>query len=530
MALPASTADRYDVIVVGSGAGGSVMAATLAEAGRNVLIVEAGPERGRDQLVSSTLWARRLKWNGAPVEESGNHPVGHASNAGFGVGGAALHHYAVWPRLHEEDFEMRARYGIGLDWPIRYDDLRPWYDRAQREAGVSGDAASEVWRPAGEDYPMPGVPLFEQGAAIKRGFDALDRRVAPLPLAVTSTAYQGRPGCLWDGWCDAGCPIGALANPLAVYLPRALAAGATLAVDTPVTSIRTSDSGDSATGVVVRPQGGDERFIRADVIVLAAFSVQNPRLLLASANPAHPDGIGNADGNVGRYITSHSAALIYGLFDEETQPHKGAFGGQLVNQDNYPKRTHESEEAFGSYQWMIAQAVRPNDLLGISTTRADLYGSALDAFMRRAVKHFATMTGVVEGLPVESNRVTLSDAVDPLGVPLAHVHHSHHPLSSALWNAALLDGRRVFEAAGASEIWTGPQGAMHIMGGTVMGDDRAASVTNQYGQLHDVPNLLVAGPGLFPTSGGVNPTFTVHALALRSANYVIDNWETIGRG
>ena len=106
---------HYDAIVVGSGAAGSAMAARLSKGGKSVLILEAGPERTRDKLVSSQLWARRLKWNGAPVLEGGENPVGHAFNAGYGVGGAALHHYGVWPRLHEEDFEMSSRYGIGLD-------------------------------------------------------------------------------------------------------------------------------------------------------------------------------------------------------------------------------------------------------------------------------------------------------------------------------------------------------------------------------------------------------------------------------
>ncbi len=512
---------RFDAIVIGSGAAGSAFAARLAKGGKKVLILEAGPERKKEQLVSSTLWARRLKWNGSPVLEGGANPVGHAFNASFGVGGAAMHHYAVWPRLHEEDFEMSSRYGVGMDWPIRYDDLRPFYDIAQLEAGISGDAVAEHWRPDGAPYPMPPVPLFAQGRIIARGFESLGKSVAPLPLAVTSETYHGRPACLWDGWCDAGCPIGALANPLTIYLPQAISHGAVLATDTPVTKILTNESGDLVLGVVVRPGGGPEQVLTADIIILAAFAVQNPRLLLASANASHPDGLGNRNGNVGKYIMSHSAALIYGLFDEETRYYEGAFGGQLVNQDCYPKMTHADESAFGSYQWMIANAVKPNDLLGVATTRADLFGPELQEFMQRAAHGFASMTAVVEGLPVATNKVTLSDKLDEFGVPLAHISHSHHEKSTALWKAALADGRKIFEAAGASEVWTGPQGAMHIMGGTIMGDDPRRSVTNGYGQVHDIQNLYIAGPGLFPTSGGVNPTFTVNALAIRSADHIL---------
>jgi choline dehydrogenase-like flavoprotein len=513
--------DTVDAIVVGSGAAGSNMAARLAEGGKRVLILEAGPARSLSDLVSSTLYARRVKWTGPPVLEDGRNPIGFVFNAAFGTGGAAMHHYAVWPRLHAEDFDMRSRHDRGLDWPLRYTDLASYYDEVQQEAGVAGDATKEIWRPAGAPYPMPGVPVFPQGEAIARGFAKLGKSVAPLPLAVTTTNYRGRPSCLWDGWCDSGCPIGALANPLTIHLPRAAAAGAQLLNDAAVTKVLTSDDGTRAIGVEVAMKDGSRQTVHAKLVVLAAFSVENPRLLLASANGKHTQGLGNSGGWVGRYIMTHTAGLVYGLFDEDTRPYMGAFGGQLVNQDSYPKTTHQNSGAFGSYQWMIAQAVKPNDLLGISTTRADLFGPALHEFMKRATRGFAGMTAVVEDLPVADNRVTLSTQKDAHGVPLAKVTHDTHADSVSLWKASLAEGKEVMTAAGANEVWTGQPGSMHIMGGTIMGTSATNSVTNTHGQLHDIPNLVIAGPGLFPTSGGVNPTFTVHALAARSAEHLL---------
>lgn len=518
--------DKIDAVVIGSGAVGSAVAARLAAAGKEVLIIEAGPRRSQVDLVSSAIWARRLKWSGAPVIEDGDNPIGHAFNAGSGTGGSAMHHYAVWPRMHESDFDMQSRYQHGLDWPIGYADLAPYYDAVQLEAGVSGDAKRETWRPAGAPYPMPPVPAFEQGNAIARGFVKRNKTVAPLPLAVTSVTYNGRPSCLWDGWCDAGCPIGALANPLTVHLPIAFEKGAKISHNTEATRILTNAAGDRATGVEVVLQDGSKTFVHADLVVLAAFAVQNPRLLLASANSKHPKGIGNTSDIVGRYIMTHTAGLIYGLFEDDTNPHKGAFGGQFVNQDSYDKLTHDASGAFGSYQWMIAQAVKPNDLLGIVTSRADLYGSKLHDFMKRAARKFAGMTAVVEGLPVASNRVQLSTQRDVNGNALAKVTHSTHEQSQALWQASLVEGSDIFEAAGAQEVWTGPPGSMHIMGGTIMGSSVETSVTNSYGQIHEVPNLVIAGPGLFPTSAGVNPTFTAHALAARSADYLIEKWSS----
>jgi len=374
---------------------------------------------------------------------------------------------------------------------------------------------------------MPGVPVFPQGEAIARGFTKLGKAVAPLPIAVTSTNYNGRPVCLWDGWCDSGCPIGALANPLTVHLPKATAADAILVNSAPVTKVVTSDDGARAIGVEVALSDGSRATVTAKVIVLAAFAVENPRLLLASASPRHPRGLGNSAGLVGRYIMTHPAGLVYGLFDEDTRPYMGAFGGQLVNQDSYPKTTHAGRGAFGSYQWMIAQAVKPNDLLGIATTRPDLFGPALQDFMKRATRGFAGMTAVCEDLPVADNRVTLTDQHDEHGVPIARITHDTHADSVALWKASLAEGKEIMQAAGARAVWTGPPGSMHIMGGTIMGTAAGNSVTNSYGQVHDIPNLVIAGPGLFPTSAGVNPTFTVHALAARSAAKLLADWKPI---
>jgi choline dehydrogenase-like flavoprotein len=519
--------EPVDVIVVGSGAAGSAMAAYLAESGKRVLILESGPQRASADMVSSSLYARRLKWSGSPVVEAGKNPISYVFNAGYGVGGSAAHHYAVWPRMHEEDFVMRSRYKRGTDWPISYADLSRYYDRVQREVGVSGDAKQEIWRPPGEEYPMPPVQVFPQGTALARGFARLGKSVAPIPLAVNSVAYNGRPACMWDGWCDAGCPIGALGNPQTVHLPRALSKGATLVCDTTVTKIISDRSGERVTGVEVVTTQGSRRTLRASVVVLAAFSVQNPRLLLTSATDKHPRGLGNNTDQVGRYIMTHLAGVVNGIFDEETRFSLGALGGQLVNQDSYPKLTHAKTGAFGSYQWIIAQAARPNDLLGISTSRADLFGAELQSFMKRAARGYAVMTSVCEGLPVAENRVTLSSTRDHHGVPLAVVTHSAHPESLALWHAAVGEGKSIVSAAGAPEVWNNPAGSMHIMGGTVMGTSRENSVTNSFGQLHDIRNLVIAGPGLFPTSAGVNPTFTAHALTARSAEYLLSDWNRI---
>lgn len=512
-------ADKAEVLIIGAGAAGSVFAARLAQAGKRVLVLEAGPAWKLDDLISSEIWSRRLKWRGAPVLSAGSLPVNNGFGTGSGLGGAALHHYGVWPRLHVEDFEMRSRHDRGQDWPISYDDLRPWYDLVQEEVGIAGDAEAEVWRPPGEPYPMGPVPRFKQAEVLARGFELSGMRTAPLPQAITTEPYKGRATCIWDGWCDAGCPIGVLPNPLITHLKQAREAGAEVRANTEVLRLMTNASGDRMSGVLVAGKDGETELIEADLVVLAANTVQNPRLLLNSA----AGGVANSSGLVGAYLMTHLAVSAFGLFNEATEPYLGTPGGMLVSQESYDgKDTRES--GFGSYQWMIAPSTKPNDLLGHAMARPDIYGEALHQFMKRAAQNFGAMTAVVEDLPLRDNAVSVAAQKDANGMPLAQMNHSSHADTMALAEGAKEQGLSVMRAAGAEEAWSIPPGSMHLMGGTIMGDDAASSVVDSYGRAHDVENLFVAGPGLMPTSGGVNPTFTVTALAERSAAFLSENF------
>lgn len=514
--------DKVDVLIIGAGAAGSVVAAKAAEADRRVLLLEAGPERKLSDLTSSQIWARKLKWGGAHVEEEGNLKIGHNFNAGFGTGGSALHQYAVWPRLHANDFTLHSSHGRGLDWPIDYAEMRPWYDRIQKEVGISGDARAEKWRPEGAPYPMPALPVFAQGKIIAKGFDKLGLSTAPIPLAVNSTMYHGRPACQFDGWCDAGCPIGALANPLVTYLPQAFKAGAEIRNDATVTRVLHDKQGRRVIGVEYVDAEGSQQIVYADTIVLAAFVVQSARLLLASRSDKHQRGLSNSNDLVGRYLMTHPAQAVYGLFAEETHPYLGPTGGQLICHDHYDNKT-STKGAFGSYQWLIANAAKPNDLLGIANSRPDIYGAALQPFLQNAAKHFGVMNFVGEDLAVAENRVQLSQQKDKFGVPLARTTHNIGAETIAMCDAGVAEGLHIFKAAGAKQAWAGPRVGMHVMGGTVMGNKAESSVTNSHGRCHELDNLYIAGPGVFPSSGAVNPTFTIHALALRTAEHLLKN-------
>jgi choline dehydrogenase-like flavoprotein len=517
------TNEKVDAVIVGTGAASSVYAARLAEAGKSVLMLEKGTARKLTDLYSSQTWARRLKWATPHVMEESKDSIWPNFNAGHGYGGAAIHHYGVWPRYHPEDMKEYSIYGQGLDWPFEYDALRPWYDKVQSDVGMAGDAEKEIWRPAGDPYPLPPVLVSNHGKTLAKGFEAMGMHTSPIPMAILTQPYKGRDACIWDGWCDAGCPTGALANPLVVYIPRALKAGAKMKSDCQVTRVLTDKKGERATGVEYFDSEGNRHEQHADVVVLGAFTIENPRILLNSATSIHENGLGNSSGMVGKYIMSHPAVTAFGMFDHEMQNYLGTTGGQLLNQDRFQK----DKGAFGSQQWEIALALKPNDLLGIAMSRADLFGDDLHKFMLEASHGMSSMVAVIEDLPRAENRIELSDKKDKFGFPLALAKHTWHEETRKLFHETAKEGLEIVRAAGAKEAWHSPPGGQHIMGGTIMGNDPATSVTNENAQCHDIPNLVLGGGGTFPTSSCVNSTYTIHAMAMKSSQHLMEHWGTI---
>jgi choline dehydrogenase-like flavoprotein len=233
----------------------------------------------------------------------------------------------------------------------------------------------------------------------------------------------------------------------------------------------------------------------ASVVVLAAWAAQNPRILLNSSTDKHPKGLANSNGLVSKYMMTHFISGTLAIFDEDLENHIGTTGAQYMSYDRYGKTSHK--EGFGSSFIVAGSALKTNDLGGIAKN-------------------------------IE-NRIELVGDKDEFGMPLAKIIHSYDKDAEAVWNANFEEGLKIAKATGAKDVWSarGNMPTIHLMGGTIMGTEAGNSVVNSYGQSHEIPNLYVAGPGIFATSGASNPTYTIFALSLRGAEQLAATWNTV---
>jgi len=396
----------------------------MAKQGKKVVVLEQGPDWQLSDLISSDIWGRRVKPAGGPFTLEGRNPVSYGFQGGWGVGGAALHYFANFPRLLPNDFKIKSEHGRAQDWPISYQDVAPYYDKVARDVGVSGDAkAEEIWRPAGEPYPMPPMKTFRNGQVWLKGFEAVGIRMVPAAVGMNSTDYKGRPACIYDGWCHVGCPIGALANPLVTYLADAKKAGAEVRPLSTVTRVLTNSQGTRVTGVEYYDQKKERQVQEASVVVLAAWAAQNPRMLLNSATDKHAKGLANSNGLVGKYMMTHFSSGTFAIFDEDVENHMGTTGAQYMSYDRYGKTSHK--EGFGSSFIIAGAALKTSGLGGFANARLDLFGADLQAFMKRAARGFTRIAAFGEELPNIENRIELVSDKDELGMPLAKIIHNY---------------------------------------------------------------------------------------------------------
>jgi choline dehydrogenase-like flavoprotein len=498
------------VVVVGAGACGSLVAKELAGHGLSVTVLEAGRryDPARD-LTNTEANAAKIMWTEPRVFDG---PDGVVPKMGVGAGGGTLPWLGVVPRFQPADFRTRSTEGVGDDWPIGYDDLRPYYARVERELGVAGECGPFAAEPY--TLPMPPHRMNWHAQLLARGARALGAHPFAPPIAINSIPYDGRPACVYCGWCASGCPIGAKATTLDTHLAPAERLGARVVSEAFVSRIVYDAARGRVSGIHYLDAAGREHALEARCVVLAAHAVETPRLLLLSANPTFPQGLANTSGLVGKGLMSHPTWQVFGTFDGPVNAFKGMQMGHVMVQDYLaadPKRG--CARGFILLSYMMTPVTYAN-------LSGSFHGAELKDFLYQYA-HTAAWWAHAEGLRSDHNTVTLDPAVkDARGLPVARLTYEWTANDRALAGAARDTAVAMMHASGARQVRVGLNYGAHAMGTCRMGHDPRNSVVNSFGRAHDVPNLFVCDTSVFVTSAGVNPTLTAMAIVARSADHI----------
>lgn len=503
-----------DAVVIGTGAGGAPLLAKLAAAGRRVVALEAGTwwPAPSEEFATDELDAAKIYWLDERLA-AGDGPAAYGgNNSGTGVGGSMLHWGAFVPRADERDLRLRSDSGEGVDWPLTYEGLVPYYEELEDFLGVSGPA-SYPWEPE-RTYPLPPVAVNGPGQLMQRGFAALGMQTSEAPIAAVSRdferpEYGKRHACVNRGFCHQGCRNGAKATMDTTYLPWAVRNGAEIRPECFVHGFERDANGQVTAVLYKETREGrtTEKRQRCRAAVLCAGAVESARLLLHT-------GLCNASGQVGRNFMSHVATQVWGTFPEAVRMNKG-FPATVISEDTL--RVPQADFA-GGYLVQSLGVVPVTWANGVARGR-ELYGQKLVDYLDR----YNYVAGIgINGdcVPVKANRLELSDELDAHGLPKPRIHFAYGKNEKAMSEHAAELMTRAWQAAGASDIWV-LQRSAHTIGTTRMGTDADASVVDPWGRSHEIENLWICDNGVFPSSLAANPALTIMALSLRTAERLL---------
>jgi choline dehydrogenase-like flavoprotein len=521
-----------EVLVIGAGAAGGVLGLRLAEAGFRVVCLEQGrwhhqseyPGQYADwELLAQKQWSADPNVRGLDEDYPINTAAAEVTPLMYNaVGGSTVLYAADWPRMLPSDFRVRSLDGVADDWPLSYVELEPYYDRTDVQIGVSGLAGDPAYPPA-SDPPLPPLPIGAEGMSVARAHSRLGWHWWPGRNAILSAPYQGRRPCVQWGACMQGCPEGAKASTDLTHWPRAIELGARVVTGARVHRITTDRSG-LTTGAEYLDRDGRAYFQPAEVVVVAANAVGTARLLLLSAQRGHPDGLANSSGLIGRRLMMHPFAIVTGLFDETFDTWRGHVGCRIASLEFY--ETDSSRGFVRGAKWSMAPSTG-GPLNAAMPTRAGeaMWGAGHHRAVRERFGHMLSWGIFGEDLPDPDNRVELDATLtDSSGIPAPAVTYTVSENSRRLLSFHCDRATESLTEAGAHRVdvtTTLRQSGWHLMGTARMGTDPGTSVVNPWGRTHDVANLFVVDGSVFVTSGGVNPTSTICALALRFADHMV---------
>ena len=539
--------NEYDAIIIGTGAAGGIVACVLAEAGKHVLLLERGAaltfaDIGRDHLRNQRLAV--YGHNAGPdvvgnprvfVDPQGRsrvvkpYDLDYHNNAACLGGGTRVYGAQAW-RFHPDDFRMASKYGVPdgsslADWPISYENLEPFYERAEWELGAAGDGESIQSRiPRKRNYPLPPVPPNPQTAALQTAAHQLGWITSPVPLLINTQSYAGRPACIECKYCVGfACPTDSKNGTQNTVIPRALATGnCDLKTSAVVESIETDNRG-IVRGVSYFVDAQPRReTARAKIVIVSAGAIESARLLLNSHSSLHPAGLGNEYDQVGRNLQGHLYPRAYGI--SPARVFNGIGPGVTIATIQF---NHDNPGIIGG--GMLADDfIKPPIDFWYDSLPPDLprWGIENKRFMRENFTRVLHVRGPVQDIPNPDGRVTIDNSVrDKYGIPVARLSGTTHPATVDAAEFMRERGEEWLRASGCEKIWSAQPGLVlsgrqHQAGTCRMGNDPRSSVTDEWGRVHAHNNLFVVDGSLHVTNGGFNPVLTIMALAYRSAEYI----------
>lgn len=525
------THEITDILIIGSGASGAAAAWKLSSEGFNIVCLEQGrwikpeeyPNNSADwELQIRGPWAldpNMRGWNEdypVNVDETCIDPL--MFNA---VGGSTIHYTAHVPRFHPSDFRVKTLDSVADDWPLTYEDLESYYDINDEMmgcSGINGDPAN----PPRTQRPMPPLPIGPDGERMAKGFDKLGWHWWPSDNYINSVPYRGRAACNNCGNTVLGCSRHAKGSTDVTYWPEAIQNGVELRTHSRVFRVETDASG-KATGASYFDASGEQHFQPARAVVLAMNGVGTPRIMLNSSSGSHPDGLCNSSGLVGKNLMFHPYSMVTGYFDDDDiDTYKGSTGNMIMCQEFY--ETDPKKDFVRGYTYQILRSTGPaSTATGFMTTHVPWGAGHHEEFKKRFGN--ATVLAIIgEDLPEEHNRVELDPVLkDSNGIPAPKIFYTLSENSRRLLDDAMKNAETALKAAGAHETERTSllrSAGWHLMGTARMGDDPAESVVDRWGQAHDTDNVFIVDGSLFVTGAAVNPTPTIGALALRTADYI----------
>ncbi|MDI6402500.1 GMC family oxidoreductase [Balneolaceae bacterium ANBcel3] len=541
---------KVDAIIVGSGAGGGVVAKELAVAGLSVVLFERGgwarySEHRDDELTAQRSFPLHCyfgpdneRYRRVAVDHDGNERIvlpndwAYHNNAACVGSGTVCYGGMAW-RFMEEDFKMKTVYGSVEgstldDWPISYHDLEPYYEKAEWEIGVAGnDSLNPFAPPRKRPHPMPAFEHNKEGRILENAAREIGYHPFSIPMLRNSIPYGDRPECIHVRNCVGFvCPVGAKNGTHNTVIPTAIRSGnCELRTDCQVTEILINDRG-RVTGVSYFDQNDQKKEQHARIVILAASATETPRLMLNSASRFFPDGIGNRNDWVGRNLQGHAYCGADGLFDKDIYDDVGP--GASVAVSDF---AHNNPGVIGGAVLCNEFIRLPYAFTGAHPPNTPSWGKEHKKNQRTYFHRTASLRGPVQEMPNFESRVEVSQNVrDHWGVPVAKI--SGFKLDEDIRTAHFIADKaeKWMEAAGAVKIWrnipdTGVSGSQHQSGTCRMGNDPKTSVTDKYGRVHDIDNLFIADGSLHVTNGAFNPVLTIMALGYWVSDYIIKEWE-----